>query len=162
MGRPIRRAVVGAAIAAIAVTGLSFTASAQMQERTLRVGINSVPPDLGNLFKAIGSPASYTFSAIFDSLTFVGDPRGPQPSLASAWKNVDDTTWRFQIRSGIKFANGEPFNADAVVATVNWLLSDDGKKFGNRAGFELKNMAGATRGHRRAPFDVWEAVNWIE
>ena len=121
-GRPFRRAVVGAAItaiAAIAVTGLTFSASAQMQGRTLRVGINSVPPDLGNPFKAIGSPASYTFSAIFDSLTFVGDPSGPQPSLASAWKNVDDTTWRFQIRSGIKFANGEPFNADAVVATVN-------------------------------------------
>lgn len=31
---------------------------------------------------------------------------------------IDATTWEFKLRSGVTFHNGEPFNADAVVASV--------------------------------------------
>jgi peptide/nickel transport system substrate-binding protein len=35
---------------------------------------------------------------------------------------VDDTTWEFTLREGVTFHNGEPFNADSVVATVNRMV----------------------------------------
>jgi peptide/nickel transport system substrate-binding protein len=31
---------------------------------------------------------------------------------------LDDTTWEFKLRKGVKFTNGEPFNADAVVYSL--------------------------------------------
>jgi peptide/nickel transport system substrate-binding protein len=44
--------------------------------------------------------------------------RGPdlklQPQLATAWRTVDELTWRFTLRSGAAFANGEPLDAAAV------------------------------------------------
>lgn len=39
-----------------------------------------------------------------------------QPALATAWEAIDDTTWQFNLREGVTFHNGEPFNADTVVA----------------------------------------------
>jgi peptide/nickel transport system substrate-binding protein len=41
------------------------------------------------------------------------------PGLAAeAPTQVDDLTWEFKLREGVTFHNGEPFNADAVVASV--------------------------------------------
>ncbi|MDH4265257.1 MAG: ABC transporter substrate-binding protein [Deltaproteobacteria bacterium] len=34
-----------------------------------------------------------------------------QPDLAESWKLIDDNTWEFKLRKGVKFHNGEPFNA---------------------------------------------------
>jgi len=39
----------------------------------------------------------------------------PEPALATSWKQVDDTTWRFDLRKGVKFQDGSDFNADDVV-----------------------------------------------
>jgi len=45
------------------------------------------------------------------------------PGLAAAVPTqVDPTTWQFKLREGIKFHNGEPFNADAVVASVTRVI----------------------------------------
>ena len=35
----------------------------------------------------------------------------PKPMLATEWKIVNDTTWEFKLRRGVKFHNGEPFTA---------------------------------------------------
>ncbi|HEY7925862.1 MAG TPA: ABC transporter substrate-binding protein [Candidatus Dormibacteraeota bacterium] len=40
------------------------------------------------------------------------------PLLATSWSQKDATTWEFKLRSGVQFSNGEPFNADAVVASI--------------------------------------------
>ena len=38
----------------------------------------------------------------------------PKPMLAESWKIVNDTTWEFKLRKGVKFHNGEPFTAQSV------------------------------------------------
>jgi len=54
---------------------------------------------------------------IFDTL--VAFKRGSteiEPSLAKEWKTSDDKlTWDFTLRDGVKFHDGSPVNADAVV-----------------------------------------------
>src|SRR5882762_10813041 len=45
----------------------------------------------------------------------------PKPMLATAWKVVNDTTWEFTLRQGVKFHNGEPFNAQSVKATMEYV-----------------------------------------
>jgi peptide/nickel transport system substrate-binding protein len=36
------------------------------------------------------------------------------PRLATGWERRNDTTWRISLRKGVKFHNGEPFDAQAV------------------------------------------------
>lgn len=51
---------------------------------------------------------------VFDKL-LIRHPDGKlHPSLATEWKLEGQTTWRFKIRSGVKWHNGDPFSsADA-------------------------------------------------
>src|ERR1700745_2087740 len=37
------------------------------------------------------------------------------PGLAERWEQVEPTRWRFYLRKGVKFQNGEDFTADGVV-----------------------------------------------
>ena len=46
----------------------------------------------------------------------------PKPMLAESWRIVNDTTWEFKLRKGVKFHNGEPFTAAAVNATIDYAL----------------------------------------
>ncbi|MCB1808235.1 MAG: ABC transporter substrate-binding protein, partial [Candidatus Competibacteraceae bacterium] len=42
-----------------------------------------------------------------------------EPALATAWEILDDKiTWRFTLREGVKFHNGNPFTAEDVVASL--------------------------------------------
>lgn len=38
-----------------------------------------------------------------------------EPDLATEWERVDDVTWRFKLREGVTFHNGNPFAANDVV-----------------------------------------------
>ena len=51
----------------------------------------------------------------------------PKPMLATGWKVVNDTTWEFTLRPGVKFHNGEPFTAQAVKATIDYALDPASK-----------------------------------
>jgi peptide/nickel transport system substrate-binding protein len=63
---------------------------------------------------------------VYDTLT-TRDYSSGQPKLigklAESWARQNDTTWRFKLRQGITFSNGEPFSADAVVARVKDLAN---------------------------------------
>lgn len=47
------------------------------------------------------------------------------PSLAISWEQVDDTTWEFKLREGVKFHNGEPFNAESVAHSVKRVIDPE-------------------------------------
>jgi len=56
--------------------------------------------------------------------------------LAESWEQVDDKTWRFKLREGVSFQDGAPFNAEAVVKSINRLMNpkltcDSRSKFGD-------------------------------
>src|SRR5216684_2097171 len=37
------------------------------------------------------------------------------PALAESWETLDPNHWRFHLRKGVKFHNGDPFTADDVI-----------------------------------------------
>jgi peptide/nickel transport system substrate-binding protein len=49
------------------------------------------------------------------------------PGLATSWKIVNDLTWEFKLRENVKFTNGEPFDADAVVYMFDAALNPKGR-----------------------------------
>ncbi len=49
-------------------------------------------------------------------------------NLASGWTWIDDTTLELSLRKGVKFHNGEAFDADDVVYTFDKVKSDDAAK----------------------------------
>jgi len=53
---------------------------------------------------------------IYDPLVAFDSDFNLIPALAVKWESVDNTTWQFKLRENVKFHNGEPFNADTVVA----------------------------------------------
>jgi peptide/nickel transport system substrate-binding protein len=61
-------------------------------------------------------------SNIFDGLTRVINGK-VSPALAKSWTNPDKTTWRFYLRTGVKFHNGDPFTAADVKFSVDQALN---------------------------------------
>ena len=63
---------------------------------------------------------------IWDSLLFK-DPETFEfkPLLAKSFTFVDETTMEFDLREGVTFHNGEPFDADDVVYTLTYVSNPD-------------------------------------
>lgn len=60
------------------------------------------------------SPAGKVMSCIFDTLVTRDDEGNIAPGLAESWEIVDDITYVFHLRKGVKFHNGEEFKASDV------------------------------------------------
>src|SRR5215472_9099421 len=41
------------------------------------------------------------------------------PALAESWETPEPTRWRFHLRHGVKFQNGDPFTADDVLFSAD-------------------------------------------
>ncbi|TDF94781.1 ABC transporter substrate-binding protein [Paenibacillus piri] len=64
---------------------------------------------------------------MFDTLVARDESNKLAPSLATEWKALDDTTWEFKLREGVKFHNGEAFNADTVKYSIDRLNNPETK-----------------------------------
>jgi len=51
-------------------------------------------------------------------IEFTPDAQDYEPRLATEWKQVDPTTWQFKLRQGVKFTNGEEFDANSAVYSL--------------------------------------------
>lgn len=70
-----------------------------------------------NAFDGVTGPSRVMTDHIAEGLTRLIDGQ-MLPWLATDWRLIDDLTWEFDLRPGVSFHNGEPFNAEAVRFTV--------------------------------------------
>ncbi|NHN31728.1 ABC transporter substrate-binding protein [Paenibacillus agricola] len=61
---------------------------------------------------------------MFDYLVRKDASQQIQPDLAVSWELVNDTTWRFKLREGVKFHNGDPFTSADVKFTLERVAQD--------------------------------------
>ncbi len=71
------------------------------------------------------TPAFNVLLNVYETLLVRNDEMKLTPLLATSWKLVNDTTWEFALRRGVKFQNGEDFNAAAVKFSLERIA--DGK-----------------------------------
>ncbi len=99
--------------ALLACTLIAGSASAQ----TLNVAISAPPSST--------DPQHYTFTPnngvamnMFETLVRRNAQSRFEPGLAESWSQIDETTWEFRLRRGVKFHNGADFTADDVLFTL--------------------------------------------
>lgn len=95
---------------------------------TLRVGVNTLPVSLGNPFRGNGRPSTLVWNSLFDGLTQIAPDGRLVPSLALRWQATSPTLWRFELRPGVRFANGRAFDAAAAKRVLDWLIAPAGRR----------------------------------
>ena len=67
-----------------------------------------------------------TNTGIYDNLVRVTPEYQVEPMLATAWEFVAPNTWRFKLRQGITFHDGQKFTAQAVKYTMDRIAKAGG------------------------------------
>jgi len=98
------------------LAGLAAFLSCALAAQTLTLGtkleLNTLDPHFFNAF-----PTGSSHSTIYEALVSNDENQKLQPALATSWKVINDTTWEFKLRKGVKFHDGSDFTADDVIAT---------------------------------------------
>lgn len=118
-------------VAVALVLTIALPASQAQPPVTLTLGIGGEPDSLDYITAVGGAVARDIFSGLFEYLIDVNPVNGElRPGLATSWRLVDPTTYLFVLRRGVRFHNGEEFDAqsakftlDLVINTKSWLLS---------------------------------------
>jgi peptide/nickel transport system substrate-binding protein len=90
----------------------SGAAAAQNLVIGTKLELNTLDPHFFSAF-----PTQSSHQNLFDALVWLDKDLHEHPALATGWKVLDDTTWEFKLRRGVKFHDGSDFDADDVIAT---------------------------------------------
>jgi peptide/nickel transport system substrate-binding protein len=124
-GGDISRSVLTLLVAAGAVA--PSPAAADEASNSLRMASHQVLESAHPYFTN-QSVAQILADHVWDTLVYQ-DPRtgAYEGNLATAWRQIDDRTLEFDLREGVRFHNGEPFDADDVVYSVAFLADSANK-----------------------------------
>ncbi len=111
-----RRSVLAHSASLAALATLPAGALAQGRKDSIVMAMALEPtPGLDPTGGAASSIAEVSLYNIYETLTKIHPDGSVTPLLAESWEvSPDLTTYTFKLRKGIKFHNGEPFNAQTV------------------------------------------------
>lgn len=111
------------AVASLIIGGLALNgpAIAAKSDNTVRMAYDQAPESLDPFFNNVRIGV-IVGQHVWDTLVYRDPDTGEyKGQLAESWKQIDDKTIEFKLREGIKFHNGEEFDADDVVYTLNFV-----------------------------------------
>ncbi len=113
----LRFGIVKPLLPAAACLALLATAPTPSQAATLTVGTSAEPSALDPHYHNLG-PNTRARKHVFESLVSMDAKMRLQPELAESWRAIDETTWEFKLRKGVKFHDGTEFTAQDFVYSV--------------------------------------------
>lgn len=124
---PLNKAKLALSACLLAACTLSPFAYAGKANNTLGMAYDQAPENIDPYFNNVRIGVIIA-NNVWDTLVY-RDPRtgGYSGQLAKSWKQVDDRTLEFDLREGVKFHNGEDFDADSVVYTLNFVADPKNK-----------------------------------
>ena len=110
-----RRQLITSAVGSAALATLPLAATAQAKKDAVSLAMTLEPPGLDPTAGAASAIAEIVLYNIFETLTKINSDGTVSPLLAQSWEvSPDLKTYTFTLKKGVKFQNGEPFNAAAV------------------------------------------------
>jgi peptide/nickel transport system substrate-binding protein len=155
----MRRWPLGVVVLLLLLTPLA-AAAAPAGKVVIAQGVDPTTLDMANQSE---TPASNVGRHIFDTLFERDTNLKIVPALATELpKLVAPTTWEVKLRTGVKFHNGEEFNAESVKFTVERLANGQGKLRGATffAPVDRVEIVDATtvRVHTKKPWPTFTVV----
>lgn len=123
---PFNRPILRIACALVMLSMVAACASGDRDDRELNYGLTLSPSGIDphiNASVELGIP----LSSVYDTLIFQDPETGEfVPGLASAWSiTPDGLTYIFTLREDVEFHDGTKFDAEAVVANIDYVLNPD-------------------------------------
>ncbi|WP_457553686.1 ABC transporter substrate-binding protein [Desulfobacula sp.] len=113
------------------ILSLTIFSSAALAEKTIIVAQDVAPRMMNPHGDDSDAGLSY-FSNFFDGLLQRKGSTGElAPALAVKWERPDELTWKFYLRKGVKFHNGNSFDAKDVKFTFERLIDPKVSEFTN-------------------------------
>ena len=110
-----RRRLLSTAASGAALASLPLAALAQAKKDSVVLAMTLEPTGLDPTAVAASAIAEIVHYNIFETLTKINPDGTVSPLLAESWEvSPDLKTYTFKLRKGVKFQNGEVFNAAAV------------------------------------------------
>ncbi|MCR9213879.1 MAG: ABC transporter substrate-binding protein [Proteobacteria bacterium] len=99
-------------MAAVAVAALAVAAPAKAEtfKFAFQGDLSSLDPHSLNESFLLG-----TLGNVYEGLVLYDEDMNVVPGLAESWELVKPTTWKFNLRKGVKFHEGQDFTADDVI-----------------------------------------------
>jgi peptide/nickel transport system substrate-binding protein len=98
-------------IAAVALASGWISATSAQE---LKIGLSAEPSSTDPHFHNL-TPNNSMMRHIFDTLLEQDEQQPIKPRLAVSWRTLNDTTWEFKLRPGVKFTDGSEFTANDVI-----------------------------------------------
>ena len=117
--------IIGISLAALLLS-MAGGAQAQKAQDTLRIAWQQAVPNIDQYYN--NNREGIIFARMVWDTLIDRDPQtfAYKPLLATAWKWINDVTIEFELRQGVVFHNGDEFDADDVVHTLNF-VADPGR-----------------------------------
>lgn len=101
--------------------------SAAFVDKTFLVALNAEPDNL-DVHDSTQNTALGVYKAIYEGLVSLDEKMRIVNLLAESWQpSADAKEFTFKLKKGVKFHDGEPFNANAVKETFDRVLANDAK-----------------------------------
>lgn len=107
------------ALAGCSTTGGTSSSGADDEVSVINVAITSDPRSLMPNSSTAQSEITVSEQIVEKLIEAGTDGTGYEARLAESWEQIDDSTVRLTLRQGVSFTNGEPFDADSVVYSIN-------------------------------------------
>ena len=121
-----RRAVLTILAGFVAFAGVAMPPGAALAagHKSLRIAIAA---EIGGLDLLQNVSPLHTYSLVFDPLIRYGENGRLEPALATSWTvSEDGKTLSFELREGVTFSDGTPFDAEAAKWNLErWMGKDD-------------------------------------